>query len=231
MLSANLATNTLPSMEMTDADLMRRYGSDTKDRFRKVTCEFTRDVALLHQYDALRERAMFAANEVSPSIRDEHSQVIVARAGLLCVGGGKLTLSSPAAQHSLPMEKHGFKLAQLFPALDLLEVCYGEISDVATLEEFERGAALDGIVQGIVKMAALEKADYLFSLTNLPQARLLQYQLHKIGVNCDIRHSAPIPDCEDFEGVKMVLSVMDMAKYRHMMHQIKRESLMLLESE
>ena len=105
----------------------------------KLAYEFTRDAGFNHQYILLRDGRFSAGNG---DAFDVTSEIIVARRGLHCIAGGRLTLSAPSYRQALPMEKNGVDPQQAMPKLNLNDHAYGELSRLAILPEFEDSEVL-----------------------------------------------------------------------------------------
>jgi hypothetical protein len=168
----------------------------------KIVYEFTRDIGLLHQYFRLCPDHGY----------DDARDVLVARRGRQSVGGGCLTISSPTARKLLPMEKGGFLLADLFPELDLPEVTYGEFSHLVVLPEYSDGAVLPEIARHLINKAADSGAQYVFNIASAPLARSYRQAVQLFGLGWHIRSDIALPDREEYDGVKMVLSILDLTR-------------------
>lgn len=210
-----------------EAALARRF-AEVPRRAKNIVCEFSQDMALnFLYYQALRRQGIAASAQAA--LPSQHR--IIAHAGREFLGGATLTISSPAALRDLPMERDELKLLRVFPDLDLQEVSYGEISDVIVMPQPQEEEMLEQMLRGLVKMAVVEKVEYVFFAAPLAESRRLQKAMHTIGVPCEVRGNVAMPESDAFEGAVMLLSVMDIAKYSHLLRQVKRESLMLLESD
>ncbi|MDE3016542.1 MAG: hypothetical protein KGI29_06445 [Pseudomonadota bacterium] len=177
----------------------------------KITCEFTRDAGLLHQYFRLREE-MFITTGASyiTGKQDEFdgaSEIIVARRGLHCVAGGRLTISAPSHRQALPMENKGIKSLDLIPEFMPDKRAYGELSRLTVLPEF--GETLPEIIRRVIKKAVAERVEYIFNIAPKPLAESARHAAQLFGVNWEIRSGITVPDSEEYEG-KMVLSIMDL---------------------
>jgi hypothetical protein len=183
-----------------------------------VAFEFTQDAGLLHQYCVLRG-AMFASVWDLKSFSgerdryDDISHVMIARRGLQVLAGGRLTLSTPSAPQPLPMESADFKLMDCFPYLELEKHCYGEFSRLAILPEFRAGHVFPDLAQRFIRRAVAEGVDYAFNMAPVPLARSYRQTMLSFGLDWRISEVV-VPDREEFEGIKMVLSVMDLRHLR-----------------
>lgn len=211
-----------------DVALARKYTANSPFA-EKVACEFTADSGLLHQYYRLRDQQHigdFARTRAGKDAFDDSSLTIVARKGLLCVGGARITVATAAMPQAMPMEAGELRLSKLFPELDLPEAGYGEISRLVAMAD-KNGLVTHELLRGLIKLSVAEDIEYLFALTPLPEARKIQQAMQSLDVNCEVRSDIIIPDSDAEDGVKRVLSVMDVSKHAHSLRQKKREKLML----
>lgn len=206
-----------PDLEFSESYLARRMMKAAKPQ-QPVVYEFTTDPGLLHQYYRLREDmfiSVWGLKNFSGAKEpcDDISEIMVARQGLQCIAGGRLTISSPYNPHVLPMEKDDFRLADLLPDLNLGRRTYGEFSRLAILPEFRAGNVFPEIARRFIRKAIAEGVEYAFNIAPVPLARNYRHAVQLFGVQWDIRTDVPVPDREEYEGIKMVLSVMDLTRF------------------
>lgn len=180
-----------------------------------IVYEFSKDSGLIHQYCSMREAMFISAwglkNFSGMKDRfDEISEVMVARKGLQVVGGGRLTISTAALRSEMPMEGPDFKLVDAFPELNLEQHTYGEFSRLAILPEFRAGSIFPEMSKRFIRKAVSEGLDYTFNMAPLPLARSYRLSMQMLGLNWKICSNVVVPDRESFEGIKMVVSVMDL---------------------
>jgi hypothetical protein len=191
---------------------------------KEISYEFTNDPALLHQYYRLREEmfiSVWGLNHYSGSedIYDNGSHILISRRGLQVVGGIRLTISSAAQRQQLPIEGMGIDLQSLFPELDLKNSTYCELSRLAILPEFRDG---DMVGQGgvhWVRRAIAEGVDYAFNIAPVPLARNYRQSMQNYGFQWKIRNDIKIADRESFEGIKMMVSVLDLTVMKNRQQQ------------
>ncbi len=203
--------------ELSDEYLTRRFSRLAK-KPQKIVYEFTRDPGLLHQYFHLREDMFISVWGLKKfcgqhEIFDDISDILIARRGRQCIAGGRLTISTPEARKMLPLEKVDFMLADLFPELDLHECTYGEFSRLAILPEFRGGAVFPEIARRFIKRAIDQGVEYAFNIAPQPLARSYRQAVQLFGLSWSVRHDIPVPDREEYEGIKMVMSVMDLTRF------------------
>ncbi len=221
--NSSASNSNLPSfvqpldVELSEESLARRFMRPVRASH-DIDYEFTRDTALLHQYYNLRED-MFSSVWGLKNFCGQHdafddgSEIMIARKGLQCIGGGRLTISSPQAPRMLPMEKQDLMLTRLFPELDLGDTSYGEFSRLAILPEFRAGAVFPEITRRFIKKAIANGVEYAFNIAPVPLARSYRQAVQLFGLKWDICHSIKVPQREEYEGIQMVISVMDLSLF------------------
>lgn len=180
-----------------------------------VVYELTRDPGLLHQYYQLREQmfiSVWGLDNFSGKEDefDSKSDIMVARLGNQVIGGCRLTFSHPNHPLRLPMEKE-FIISDLLPELPLEDCIHVEISRMAILPEFQNSLAMLEISRQLLMRGAQQKARYAFTLAPVPLARNYRKAAYLFGLNWVIRNDVVIPEREEYEGIKMVLSMLDLA--------------------
>jgi len=217
------ANTTLPAyshsldVELSEEYLARRFMRPVRTQ-QDVSYEFTNDPALLHQYFHMREDMFTSVWGLKKfcglhDAFDDVSEIMVARKGLQCIGGGRLTINSPDNRKMLPMEKDDLVLSSLFPELDLQETTYGEFSRLAILPEFRAGAVFPEIARRFIKKAIANGVEYAFNIAPVPLARGYRQAVQLFGLKWDICHNIKIPQREEYEGIQMVISVMDLSLF------------------
>lgn len=194
-----------------------------------VSYEFTEDAGLIHQYCILREQMFIKVWGLQHFCGkkdkfDDVSHIIIGRRGLQVIGGGRLTVSSPAMRRQLPMEGADLNLQALFPELDLQSHTYGEYSRLAILPEFRGGAVFMEGTRRFLRRTVAEGVEFAFNMAPLPLARTYRQALMSMGLNWQIRSDIVVPDREEFEGIKMVISVMDLRRAKKQPTEIKETS-------
>lgn len=204
----------LPHMELSEEYLTQRFSRPNKT-LEHVVYEMTRDAGLLHQYYMLREEMFISVWGLKrfsgrKDVFDDASDVMVARIGQHCIAGCRLNFSYPRVGLPLPMEKEDFSLASILPALHLEKETYVEVSRMAILPEFQNSLAMLELSRQLLKRAADKKARYAFTLAPVPLARNYRRAAHLFGLKWEILEHIEIPDREEYEGIKMVLSMLDL---------------------
>jgi hypothetical protein len=211
---------------MSDLAMLARRFRSVDNLPTEIAYEFSKDPALLHRYYHLREEMFIStwglqSPQGQKDVFDDRGEILIARLGKLCIGGGRLTISTPNAPTSLPMEKAGIKLQAMFAALDLQDTTYGELSRMAVDPDY-RDEALPEMMNRLVKRMIAEGAAYMFNLSPVSQARNLRKALGSTGFGVDMKCTVDTPEGANYEGTKMVLSVLDLSKYKTTPNAAKR---------
>ena len=206
---AKVSVTEKPSSALTE-DYLARKANRSAELRKELSYDITSDSALLHQYYRLREEMFisvwglehFSGAEDS---FDKHSSFIIARQGHQCVGGARITVSNTAHRSALPMEKNDFVLKDLLPELSLDSCAYGEISRLAILPDFRKGQILPEMLRRAIRWGIAEGLQYAFTLSPVALARNYRQLGQVFGIDWKISDIA-IPQREEYEGIKMVLS-------------------------
>lgn len=185
----------------------------------RVAYEFTRDPGLVHQYCSMRENMFISVWGLkhfsgTKDRFDDVSQIMVARRGLLVIGGGRLTIATPSRRVPMPMEGPDFQLESVFPHLGLARHCYGEFSRLAILPEYRAGEVFPELAKRFIRKAVAEGVDFAFNMAPLPLARSYRQTMQAFGLNWKICNDVAVPEREAFEGIRMAVSVMDLRALR-----------------
>ncbi len=161
--------------------------------------EVTRDAGYLHQFSLLLNGA---------SVSGDAGNTLVVRSGNHCIGGCRLNFAAPG--EILPMEAEGLRLRTMLAEYPLDLECIAELSHLTVLPEFKEGIVGLELFRHMLKHAAAKRARYMFALMPVAQARECRKALSQFGLKWDIRNDIIVADRESYEGVKMVLSVLDL---------------------
>lgn len=200
----------------------------------KIDYEFTHDPALMHMYYQLREEMFISVWGLEKFCGqkdefDDASEIMIARRGQLCIGGCRLTISTPSQPRKLPMEGNDLQLQALFPELDLQETTYCEFSRLAIMPDYRNGVIFPEMVRRFIKRMIAEGVEYAFGISPVPLARSYRQTIQMFGVNVEMHKEIEIPEREEYEGIKMVLSLVDLSKYVHTLRLGKRDNLAVME--
>lgn len=196
-----------------ESRLSRRF-TGVQSGPKPVVYEFTEDKALLQQYYSMRENMFISVWGLKSFYGgedkfDAQSHILVARQGNLCIGGLRLTVSTPQNRIELPLEAEGFKLFDLLPELELESKTYAELSRYAVLPDFQGPEIyLEGSRRLFARALSLG-VDFGFAVSPLGQARNYRRTATALGLGCEIRKDIEVPDRDNYEGIRMYLSLFD----------------------
>lgn len=173
----------------------------------QIEYELTNDIGLLHQY--------FAGDLTKKS---KHTDVLIARFGNLCIGGGSISFNTPtkkiADKRLLPLEKllkkSGKNLANLLPELAIDDMICAEISALSVLPDYEGSEVLLNIMQGLIEHSIEQKAHFIFITSTLPLAHHYKKALSYLDLELEIIDNLVMPENYEFAGSTMVLSLLDL---------------------
>jgi hypothetical protein len=212
---------TMPSLllsadvELSSEFLTRKFSRPQRQP-EEVAYELTKDAGYLHQYYRLREDMFIHVwgleNFTGKKDEfDDNSDIMIARIGNHVIGGCRLTFSTPKTRKSTPMEKQDFDLAHGLPELNLSKESYVEISRMAILPEYQNSVVMLELSRQLLKRGAEQKARFAFTLAPAKLARNYRKAASLFGLEWQILNDVKIPEREEYEGIKMVLSMLDMA--------------------
>lgn len=196
--------------EMLENELEQRYQRRT-GLHTDIIFEFTHDPVLLQQYYDLRWR-MYTQKwglehfPTGPDEFDERGMMLIARKDKLVVGGIRMLIRSPRTNKPLQIEADGIDLRHELPELNLEHVSYSEMSRFARLPEYRGPEFAVQINRALKRKAIAHGVKYGFVLSPRSQARSYRVINQHEGEQYVICDHVPIPDHEDFEGIRMVLS-------------------------
>nr|AAO64420.2 long chain N-acyltryptophan synthase [uncultured bacterium CSL1] len=204
---------TYDALAASESSMVRKF-MGTRSAPKPLVYEFTDDVALRQQYYQMREnmfinvwglKSFFGGEDKFDSI----SQILVARQGNLCIGGLRLTISTPQNTVSLPLETEDFQLCDLVPELELHDKTYAELSRYAVLPDFQGPEIYFEGSRRLFARALAQGVEYAFAISPLGQARNYRRTATALGLGCEIRKNIEVPDRDNYEGIKMYLSIFD----------------------
>ena len=200
-------------MEISEESLARRFSRPERKSV-PLVYELTHDAGYLHQYARLLDKPI-------PGDGD----VLIARIGNHVIGGCRLTFSYSKDRQRLPMESTDCRLQQQFPDLPLRNVTYAEVSDMAVFEEYrQRDLVMDELVRRAIKRCTGKQACFVFALTPLPQARAYQHAAAGMALHWKLRKDIAVPDRREYDGVNMLMSVLDLAPVQRPVRKLQTTS-------
>jgi len=206
----------IPVQGYSEEQIFRRFRMPNRKK-EQVQYELTRDPGLLHQYYLMRENMYISVWGLdnfhgSHDAFDEISDICIAKLGNQCIGGGRMTYSSPGHRLLLPMEGEDFSLTQALPQLELHRHTYLEFSRLAILPEFQYRETSVELYDCALRHAIRRGARYGFALAPHLLARKYCQGVSSIGYKASIRRDVKVPDREEYEGIPMALWVLDFAE-------------------
>jgi hypothetical protein len=158
------------------------------------------------------------------------SDTVLAHVGRLCVGGLRMTFSSPESPQALPMEDDEFRLADLLPELDLQNKIYAECTRMALLPDFRRPEISFLLRAQLFRHCVENKIDYLFWISPATLARSYKQTPQQLGFPCQVRMDIAVPEREEYEGIKMFLTCVKISGLESGMPQPQEKHLALEET-
>lgn len=183
-----------------------------------IVYEFTKDKGYLHQYYMLRERVYtevwdlkgFTAQEDD---YDKRGMILVARRGNQVVGGLRLNFRDDRSIRMLPGESPDFEYHKVLPKMGLQNKKIVECTRLAVLAEFRKEGVADELIRLSLKKSEAMNAEYYFYLSPVSQAKVYSKTFRKVGVVHGTYDSVQVPDREEYEGIKMVLSYVELERH------------------
>lgn len=208
------------------SDLARRMASVPKAP-QEIVYEVTKDAGMIHQYCVLREemfRRIWSLEHFSAErdAVDDNSDIMIARQGRQCIGGGRATYSTVQKRQRLPLESDDFTLANVLPELRLNACNYYEVTRVAVLPEFAKDNVVLELIGRILSRSIGERASYCFFISPMTMTRTHRRVVNRLGYTLTTRQDIEIPDREEYEGIRMHLSYVDLTAYLPLQSQPAR---------
>jgi len=223
-----MPVHSLAEYTLSEEYLTKRFSRPAKSP-EKIVYEFTNDIGYLHQYYRLRTEMFIGAYGLKhfSGAKDEFddcSDVMVARIGNHVIGGCRLSFSTPKDRKHLPMEKHDFVIEDQFSDVPLFDLKYAEISRMAILPEFQNSLVMLELSRQLFKYAAQNKARFVFTLAPVASAHDYRKMANLFGLNSKSRNDIDVADREEYQGIKMALSVIDLTSVYSPVPKAKQEA-------
>lgn len=170
----------------------------------------TRDASLLAQYYLLRERTFrrelgLAGFQGGEESWDWASDIVVARKGKRCIGGARITASTPERRQNLPLEADGMHLSSALPSLQLPVAGYAQVTRLAIDERERTPQLLQHFGAALVTHARRVGCDYLIGVSGMARSRIYRRIFRAQGLNYRINHEYVLPVAAEFAGLPHVL--------------------------
>jgi hypothetical protein len=153
-----------------------------------VAFEFTKDKGYLQQYYVLRELEFWRTHKTQPltaqeDAYDSKSNILVARIGNKCVGGVRLTHSSPRTNSLLPLETEDFRLAKVFPEIEHKQLKYGQFSGMVLSTEFRGGDVTRQMFLHLYRKVCALGIKIVFAATPISNAKAYKLNCSALGIS------------------------------------------------
>jgi len=177
--------------------LARRFSQPEKHpRNIRITTEY--DSKHLEQYFNIREEtyktAIGANFYAGVDENDSKSHMVLAIAGDNCIGGIRITVSSPVKPMFLPTECENFQFSKVYDKLDFSSLTYCEATRLALLPEFRDGNVLHLLFEEATKYAIETLGvQVVFGRAGSIQTRTFQTHYRNMGYDLIIRKDIKPP--------------------------------------
>ncbi|MFC6668979.1 hypothetical protein [Marinobacterium aestuariivivens] len=177
-----------------------------------IRFELSKEPHLLAQYYDIREACFrkelgLDSFDGSEDEDDRKGHVLIARDGDCCIGGARISGSTPGDPARLPVESDDFILEELFPELQRQRLSYCQWTRLAILPRYRTTEVLRAQCLALIKGSAELNYGYAFNVTGTVRARLYR-RLHKnLGYDYEICDHIHIPADEEFTNLEHLLSV------------------------
>ncbi len=185
------------SREFDDGYLSKRYSK--QDAWpHNVRVSTVNSRKHIEQYFAIREEtyktsvgANFYAGEDE---YDGKSHIVLALAGDNCIGGIRITVSSPENRMALPTEKDGFQFKTIYDKIEFEDLTYCEATRLAILPDFRNSNVLPMLFEAATKYAIdVLGVEMVFGRAANLQTRIFQTHYRNMGYNLVIRRDIKPP--------------------------------------
>jgi hypothetical protein len=164
----------------------------------KLTYRFTKDEKILRQFYRVRKIAYDLELGINiPLIYDDFdnsSETLIAIKDGECVGGIRLTVSTPTSYMMLPAEDEEFHLAELLPELDLHNNPYAEFSRLVLLPQWRGSTISPSVYRQLSRKARQQGVRYVFILTDRHHATLYMRSQRTMHYGVKILNEIRIPE-------------------------------------
>nr|WP_067297930.1 hypothetical protein [Marinobacterium profundum] len=177
-----------------------------------IRFEFTKDPNLLAQYYQIREacfRQQLGINSFdgSEDLDDRAGHILIARDGNRCVGGARISGTTPLNPVRLPMECDNFVLKEHFPELAQQDISYCQWTRLALLPECRTTEILRAQCLALIEGSAELNYSFAFNVAGAIRARLYRRLHTNLGYDYEICNHISIPAEDGFNNLEHLLSV------------------------
>lgn len=161
-----------------------------------LTYECTTDMQYLRQYFFIREFAYRVDLQLkhfsgAEDDIDRYSHLLIARKGHYCVGGARLTISTPNKRVALPLESDEFRLRSVLPELESKSYC--ELGRLAILPEYRGQGGLERLFKLGADIARDLGCAYMVGVSPPVSARKFANVYRKFGFEARVCNDIPAP--------------------------------------
>jgi hypothetical protein len=177
-----------------------------------IRFEISKEPHLLAQYYRIREACFrqqlgIDSFDGSEDEDDRAGHILIARDGDRCIGGARISGTTPTDPAQLPMECSTFILEEHFPELGQQTLSYCQWTRLALLPEYRTTEVLRAQCLALIKCSADLNYSYAFNVAGTARARLYR-RLHKnLGYDYEICDHIDIPAEREFADLEHLLSV------------------------
>ena len=214
-----------------DAALARRFSQPDKwsHNIRISTQNSRRHI---EQYFAIREQtyktaigANFYAGEDE---NDSKSHIVLALAGDNCIGGIRITVSSPEKPMTLPTECNVFQFSKIYGELDFSNLTYCEATRLAILPDFSNGSVLPRLFEEATRFGTQELGvEMVFGRSASTQTRAFRTHYKNMGYDLIIRRDIKPPSTGMDASIVQIfgIDVTPDRKYQHILESYNNDHL------
>jgi len=178
-----------------------------------VSYKASEDPKHIQQYYKIRQEAYkILVNEhyyAGKDRYDDYSYQFLGLAGGNCIGGIRITVSTPEKPVDMPLENDNFRIKELYKEIDFSDLIYCEASRLALLPEFRNGAYLTELFNESTTFSIDTLGiGLVFGRSDLLQTRKFQTRYRNMGFDLIIRHGMSVP-IQTMEHMKLMLWAID----------------------
>jgi GNAT superfamily N-acetyltransferase len=182
-----------------------------------LTYECTTDMQYLRQYFFIREYAYrvdlqlkhFSGQEDEI---DKYSHQLVVRKGHFCIGGARLTVSSPDNRVLLPLETEAFRITDMLPELQPVRFC--ELGRLAILPEYRQQGCLENLFKYAADIARDLGCSYMMGISAPITARRFASVYRQLGYESRICADIATPMKDIHEHLEMQFILVNLIKQK-----------------
>ena len=138
---------------------------------------------------------------------DRSGYLLIALDRQQCIGGVRLSISTPESPLLLPLEINGFMLQERFPDIARNKESYSQWTRLALKLEYRASEVLHRMALVMIQQTKRLQCSYSFNVAGMNRARLYQ-RLHRLqGFNYEILKGVNIPAEGNLVGLEHLLSV------------------------